>query len=477
MKHTEMKPREECGIFGGVSFKENVSPYLRKGLFMLQHRGQESAGICCGDDDLAIYKNTGLVMEVLNDDVIKRLKGKSGIGHVRYSTKGSSDALHAQPYKVRYLNEKVAVAHNGNIQSAIDLRNRLEKEGEVFLTASDTEITLKKVIRVLCKPPSTWTFEEVGKILKDNFSDGAWSILFGFQGRVMGFRDPKGYRPLFFCEAEEGYFIGSEDSSFQLLKPIKIIEIEAGEGVEITQNGYKIKRFAEKTENQKCVFEHIYFARPDSNIFGRNVYMTRVELGRKTAEESSVDADVIVPIMDSGFAAAIGYSHQSGIPLQMGLMRNHWVGRTFIQPKQQDRRNSVLRKLLPIAEVIRDKRVVMIDDSIVRGTTSREIVRMLRNAGAKEVHFRVSSPVILNTCYWGVDIPTKEELIANSFNDINEIGKYIGTDSLAYLSFDGLKEVFGKTDWCYHCFENSSKPAKDFQAKWVSLSNKCPVKK
>lgn len=449
-----MKFREECGVFGGVALNENVAPLIRRGLFLLQHRGQESAGICCGDNDLNLFKDKGLVMEVLKNKVVKNIEGKSGIGHVRYSTQGGSDSLHAQPYMVKYLDEKVSIAHNGNVQAAIRMRKELELEGEVFLTSSDTEMILKKVISILRKPPSTWTYHEVGKALTENFTGGAWSILFVLPGRVMGFRDPLGYRPLFFCDADEGYFISSEDSAFQLLSSQKIIEIQPGEGVEITSNGYKLERFAEEMPSQKCVFEHIYFSRPDSNVFGKNVYTTRVEFGKRCAIENAVDADMVVPVMDSGFSAAIGYSQESGIPLHMALVRNHWVGRTFIQPEQKERRKSVLRKLMPIAPIISGKRLILIDDSLVRGTTSREIVKILRNAGAKEVHFRIASPKLVNTCFWGVDIPTKEELIANSYSSTQKIADFIGADSLAYLSFDGLKEIFGQNGWCYHCFKS-----------------------
>lgn len=448
-----MKFSEECGIFGGVAFDSNVAPHIQQGLFMLQHRGQENAGICCGDHDLFIHKNRGLVLEVLNEKIIKTIRGKTGIGHVRYSTQGGSDALNAQPFMVKYLSEKVAIAHNGNVKAAMTMKNKLEKEGEVFLTTSDTEMILKKVIRTLCKLPSTWTYEEVGKVLEENFTGGAWSILFGFPGRVMAFRDPLGYRPLFFCKSKEGLFVSSEDSAFQLLTNKNIIELQPGQGVEIIQktNSYKIFTFAQEKEHKKCVFEHIYFSRPDSNVFGRSVYLTRVELGKLCAIENPVEVDMIVPVMESGFAASIGYAQQSGIPMHMGLMRNRWVGRTFIQPEQEQRRNSVIKKLIPIKELIQDKRIVLIDDSIVRGTTSKEIVRMLRNAGAREIHFRVASPPIVNTCCWGVDIPTKKELLANCYENFQAIGKFIGAESIGYLSLEGLKNHFGQKGWCYHC--------------------------
>lgn len=447
-----MKLKEECGIFGGISFEAEVAPIIREGLFRLQHRGQENAGICCGDTDLHILKGNGLVLEVLSDKAIKKFKGKSGIGHVRYSTQGESDVLHAQPFMIKYLNENVSIAHNGNVSAAIEMRKTLEEQGEIFLTSSDTEMIFKKVIKESCSPPSNWTFEKMGSILKDNFTGGAWSLLFGFPGKVMAFRDPMGFRPLMFCEAEEGFFVASEDCAFQPLTVKKIIEIQPGEGVEITAEGYTIKRFAEKIPSKMCVFEHIYFAKPYSNIFGKNVYQTRITLGQKIAEESPVEADIVVPVMDSGFIPALGYSQKSGIPLHMGLMRNHWTGRTFIQPNQKARKKGVLKKLAPIESVIAGKRVILVDDSIVRGTTSREIVKMLKSAGAKEVHFRLASPKIVSPCSWGVDIPTETELIANKFGTDEEICKNIEADSVAYLSLDGLFEIFGKDGWCYYCF-------------------------
>lgn len=446
-----MKFSEECGIFGGVAKNYPIAPFIQQGLFILQHRGQESAGLCVGDGDFKVYKNKGLVMEVLTEHVIREIPGKMGIGHVRYSTQGGSDSTNAQPYVVNYLGEKVAVAHNGNVKTACDMRKSLEKQGEVFLTSADTEMILKKVIRDLRKAPSEWTFDEVGKILTENFTGGAWSILFFVPGKVYAYRDPMGYRPLSLCEAAEGVFVSSEDTAFQMLDKYKVYHIEPGEGVEITPDGYEIKRFADEMPGKKCVFEHIYFARPDSNIFGRNVYMSRVELGKKCAIENPVEADIVVPVMESGFAPSIGYSHESGIPMQMGLMRNRFVGRTFILPEQYMRKSSVRRKLTPIDDVIKDKRVVVIDDSIVRGTTSRELVRMLKKAGAKEVHFRSASPKIVNTCQWGVDIPTQSELIANKYENMDELRDFIEADTLAYLSLEGLKEIFGKEGWCYSC--------------------------
>jgi len=464
-----MKLKEECGIFGGISFSGDIAPSIRKGLFMLQHRGQESAGICCGNYSFEIVKNKGLVMEALPDSAISNLRGRSGIGHVRYSTQGESDTIHAQPFLINYLGENVSIAHNGNVVSAMDMRQELENAGEIFLTSSDTEMILKKVVLDIHKKPSEWSFKGIGEVLDSNFNEGSWSLLFGFAGRVMGFRDPYGYRPLMFCEAEEGYFLSSEDCAFQLLTPKKIIEIQPGEGIEITADGYTIKRFSNEKTSKKCVFEHIYFAKPVSNIFGRNVYTTRVDLGRKCAEENHVDADVIVPVMDSGFPSAIGYSEKSGIPMHMGLLRNHWVGRTFIEPGQLTRAKKVRQKLTPIEPVIKDKRVILVDDSLVRGTTSRELVRMLKKTGAKEVHFRLASPMLVNSCLWGIDIPTCEELIANSFDSAADIADFIEADSIGYLSFKGLKDIFGQEGWCYHCFEKAC-PLKNKQAQHSNLA-------
>ncbi|HBG48876.1 MAG TPA: amidophosphoribosyltransferase [Cyanobacteria bacterium UBA9971] len=465
-----IKFSEECGVFGGASKEHNIAPFIQQGLFMLQHRGQESAGICCGDDDLFTYKNRGLVMEVLSDKIIKTIIGKIGIGHVRYSTHGESDALHAQPYVITYLGEKVAVAHNGNVNAAIKMKKDLEEQGEVFLTTSDTEMILKKVVRELCKPPSEWLFEEIGEVLTNNFLGGAWSILFCTSEKVFAYRDPFGYRPLVICEAEEGVFVSSEDTAFQVLTVKKIIHIKPGEGVIITKYGYEIRRFAPEMPSRMCVFEHIYFARPDSNIFNKNVYMTRVELGKKCAIENPVDADIVVPVMDSGFAPALGFSQQSGIPFQMGLMRNRWVGRTFILPEQQLRKNGVIRKLTAMREVIEGKKVVIIDDSIVRGTTSVEIVRMIREAGAKEVHFRSASPKLINTCQWGVDIPSKNELIANSHKNTDGVKEFIEADSLKYLSLEGLKDVFGREGWCYSCLiPSNTNTSENSHRKLISI--------
>ena len=448
-----MKLGEECGIFGGFAKKGDIKLIIRNGLFKLQHRGQESAGISCGEETQTLVKAKGLVMQALDDTAITKAQGRFGIGHVRYSTQGSASAVNAQPYLIKYMNEHVAIANNGNVKKAMKMREKFEKIGEVFITNSDSEVLLKRIVFGLRKPPSQWTFEEIGACLGDDFAKGAYSLVLSLPKRIAAYRDPVGYRPLFFCEAKEGWFIASEDIAFQGLEVKKFIEIQPGEGVEITEKGYSIKRFYEPKKECKCVFEHIYFSHPVSNIFGRNVYMTRVELGKTLAKTDDVDADIVVPVVDSGIAAAIGYSQESGIPFHTGLIRNHWIGRSFIAPTQETRINKVREKLLIVNPLVKGKKIMLVDDSLVRGTTSREIVAMLKKAGAKEVHFRLSSPMILNTCAWGVDIPTTDELIAVKHKNEKKIAKEIGADSVKYLSMEALKEIFGKTGWCYRCFE------------------------
>ena len=453
---------EECGIFGGYCTVGDAAPYIRSGLFKLQHRGQESAGMSTGDVNQTLHKAKGLVTEVLTDTAMQKLSGAFGIGHVRYSIHGGTSSVNAQPYLINYLDECVSIANNGNIKKAAKIRKKFECIGEVFITNSDSEVVLKRIVYGLKKPPSEWTFEEVAACINKDFSKGSFSLLLCLPEKIFAYRDPLGYRPLVFCEAKQGYFLASEDVAFSMLDVINITEIKPGEGVEITRRGWKIQRYAESGCEKKCVFEHIYFANPASNIFGRNVYQTRVELGKHLARNDVVKPDIVVPVMDSGFSAAIGYSQESGVPLEMGLLRNHWVGRSFIQPTRESRIKKVREKLLPIKSVLEGKIVALIDDSLVRGTTSIEIINMLKSVGVKEVHFRLSSPMILNTCDWGVDIPTKEELIATKFNGEVEIARAIGADSVGYLGFSTLKEIFGSEGWCYKCFKADKAGTKGF---------------
>ena len=455
------KPGEECGIFGGFAHGGDIRFIIRNGLFKLQHRGQESAGLSCGEDEQVLVKAKGLVMESLTDSAIAKAPGRFGIGHVRYSSEARTTSLNAQPYLVKYLEENVAIAQNGFVKKALKIRQKFENIGEIFITSNYSEVLLKRIVFGLRKPPSQWTLEEIGNYLGTDFSKGAYSLLLSLPKRIVAFRDPVGYRPLMFCEAEEGYFVASEDIAFTSLNIKKIVEIMPGEGVEITEHGYNIARYSEQKEERKCVFEHIYFAHPASNIFGRNVYTTRVELGQRLAEDETITPDIVVPVVDSGLASAIGYSTKSGVPLQMGLLRNLWVGRSFIAPTQNARSNIVREKLIPNKAVLNGKKIVLVDDSLVRGTTAKEIVNMHRQVGAKEVHFRLASPMILNICSWGVDIPTLTELIAVQMETEKRIANEIGADSVRFLPLDKLKAIFGKEGWCYRCFQKGKQWPKE----------------
>ena len=447
------KIQEECGIFGGYAFCGHIAPYIKCALLKLQHRGQESAGICCGDEVQNLYKDFGLVNSVFKDYEISNLKGAFGIGHVRYSTFRDDRKENIQPLKIRYMGEDVSLAHNGNVSQAAQIREKFEKIGEVFLSASDSEVILKRIVFSLKKKPSEWTYDEVAKCLNDNFSLGSYCIVIYTKNRIMAFRDPWGYRPLMLAKTAQGYFVASEDVAFWGLDVEDIVEIQPGCGVEITLGGVEYKTFDTTKKHKKCVFEQIYFASAASNIFSKNVYQTRVRLGKLLAqcEDSDFCADVVVPVMDSGLGCAIGYAQKSGMPFHLGLVRNSWAERSFIQPEQKNRKNNVLQKFMPIKSVVEGKRVVLVDDSLVRGTTSSHIIKILKNAGAREVHMRSVSPKILNTCIWGVDIPTKEELICHGISD-SEIAEKIGADSVKFLPLDMIKEVFEGDSWCLECF-------------------------
>lgn len=450
------KLKEECGIFGGYCKNSNIAEFIKLGLQKLQHRGQESAGISTGGKTQKLYKANGLVEDVFDEKTISNLKGNFGIGHVRYSTQGGCEPCNAQPILINNLNKQVSIAHNGNIKAAKEIRQILQDKGVEFSSNSDTEVMLKKVSFDLHKEPQKWSFEEIGTCLNNNFSKTAFSVVFYLPNRILAYRDALGYRPLFFCESKHGYFIASEDVAFDMLNPIKTIEIQAGFGVEITSNGYEIKQFAPTQKEKKCVFEPIYFSSPASSVFGLNIYDARVELGKILAKNDNIDADIVIAVPNSGFAAAIGYSEKSKILFQKGLLLEKNSGRSFILPNRKSRVQKVKEKLTAIKSIVKDKKIILVDDSAVRGTTSKEVIKMFRNAGAKEVHFRLSSPMILNTCFWGVDIPTKEELLANSYTTEKKIAQYLGADSVKYLSINDLKEFFGETGWCYNCFMTNS---------------------
>jgi len=448
------KLHEECGVFGIFGHPEAANlAYL--GLYAQQHRGQESCGIVASDGyRLRAHRGMGLVADVFKrDEVFENLPGKNAIGHVRYSTAGGNDVKNCQPIMVDYHRGSIAVAHNGNLVNAQETRNDLEQRGSIFSTTADTEVIIHLLARAQCDSLSDRVVEALQTI------KGAYSLVFLTETRMVAVRDPNGFRPLALGKLGGAYVVASETCAFDLIEAEFIREIEPGEMVVVDKNGLKSFHPFGKVAPSPCVFEYIYFARPDSTIFGHQVYGVRKEFGRQLAREHAVDADVVIPIPDSGVPAAIGYAEEAGIPFQLGLIRNHYVGRTFIEPQQSIRHFGVKLKLNPVREVIEGKRVVVIDDSIVRGTTARKIIKMIRNAGAKEIHTRISSPPTSFPCYYGIDTPTRKELIAAS-HSVEEINRYITSDSLGYLSREGMRAATGAPEgsaahFCDACFSGS----------------------
>ncbi|MCK5553970.1 MAG: amidophosphoribosyltransferase, partial [Deltaproteobacteria bacterium] len=418
---------EHCGLFGVYGHPETANvTYL--GLYALQHRGQESAGIVSSDTQaLHSYRNMGLVSEIFTRDVLRRLPGKSAIGHVRYSTTGTSDVKNAQPFTVHYARGGLAVAHNGNLINAILLRNELEERGSIFQSTMDTEI----IVHLIALSNERDLGGRVVRALKQ--VEGAYCLLFLSEDELIAVRDPHGFRPLVLGRQKNAYFVASETCAFDLIGAEFEREIEPGEMVVINEGGFTSLFPFAPAKPSHCVFEFIYFARPDSFIFGQNVYGVRRELGAQLAREQPAEADIVVPTPDSGFSAAIGYGYEAKIPIELGLIRNHYVGRTFIEPRQSIRHFGVKIKLNPVKEIIKGKGVAVIDDSIVRATTSRKIMKMIRRARAERIHVRISSPPITHPCFFGIDTPVKSELIASS-HTIEEINRYITSDTLGYLS-------------------------------------------
>ncbi len=440
--------KEDCGVFG-IWNNPDAARLTYLGLYSLQHRGQESAGIAISDGTkLYSYKQMGLVNDVFNEHILSMLHGRHAIGHVRYSTYGSSELRNAQPFAVEYKDGSLAVAHNGNIVNYETIRARLESEGSIFQSTMDTEV----IVHLIAKSDGQTTHERLAYAL--NEIRGAYSIVLLTEKELIAARDPYGFRPLVIGELNGTMVFASETCALDLIGARYIRDVLPGEMLVIGENSIRSYMFSNRaTRQSQCVFEHIYFARPDSLIFGKSVYSTRTALGKVLGVESPADADMVIPIPDSGVPAAIGFAQQTGIPFQMALIRNHYVGRTFIQPHQAIRNFNVKVKLNPIAGIISGKRLVVIDDSIVRGTTSKTLVKMLRDAGAKEVHMRISSPPIDYSCYYGIDTPTRSELISSS-HTVKEIEQYIGADSLKYLSREGLRSVIGQDadNFCYACF-------------------------
>jgi amidophosphoribosyltransferase len=446
------KFHDECAVMGVYGHPEAANMvYL--GLYALQHRGQESCGIVTSDGKgLISHRQMGLVADAFKEDVIKRLEGASAIGHNRYSTTGQSHLKNAQPFVVEYSQGPIAISHNGNLVNGALLREELEHSGSIFQSTTDTEV----IIHLIATSRETTLMGRIIEALSR--VRGAYSLLFLTLDKMIAARDPYGFRPLVLGKFAAGknrgaYVVASETCALDLIEAEYLRDVEPGEIITIDAEGMESLKPFPPTPTAKCIFEFIYFARPDSKLFGHNVYQVRKALGRQLARESGVEADLVTPVPDSGVPAAIGYAEQSKIPLEFGLIRNHYVGRTFIEPQQTIRNFGVKIKLNAQRDVLEGKRVVVVDDSIVRGTTSRKIIRMLRDAGAKEVHMRISSPATISPCYYGIDTPTRSELIAAS-NSVEEIRRFIEADTLAYLSRDGMYAYFDGDEkgFCDACF-------------------------
>lgn len=441
------KLNEECGVFGVFGAPEAANlTYL--GLHALQHRGQQAAGIVSAEGGrLHIQKDLGLVGDVFNAERLAKLPGDRAIGHVRYGRAGGNGIKNAQPFAVDYGNQPIALAHNGFLVNAQAIRRELEEKGAIFFSSSDSEVILHLIAREEGEPADriSAALQRVG---------GAYSLLFLTDRQLIGVRDPRGFRPLILGKLKKGYVLASETCVLNLLDAEYLREVEPGEMVIVDEEGVRSYFPFPQKPHARCIFEHVYFARPDSIVFGQSVYAARERMGRELARQHPVEADLVIPVPDSGVPAAIGYAEESGIPFGMGLVRSHYVGRTFIEPSQSIRHFGVRLKLSALGDVLRDKRIVVVDDSIVRGTTSRKIVKMLRAAGAKEIHFRVSSPPTTWPCFYGIDTPNRKELIAAS-HSVDEITRYITADSVGYLAIERLRRAVGSEGgqgFCDACF-------------------------
>jgi amidophosphoribosyltransferase len=441
------KFKDECGVFGIFGHTEAANmTYL--GLYALQHRGQESAGIAASDGErVRISREMGYVADVFDEETLSSLPGTSAIGHVRYSTAGESKLLNAQPILIDCAHGQIAVCHNGNLVNAKELREELVQSGSIFQSNSDTEVILHLYARAKARNIDDAIVESVSQV------QGAFSLVMLTRDKLVAVRDPHGFRPLALGRLDRSWVVCSETCAMDLIGATYERDVEPGEVLVISADGVKSIKPFPPAPLAHCIFEHVYFARPDSYVFGRSVNEVRTNLGRVLAREQPVSADVIVPVPDSGVCAAMGYAEESGIPLRMGLIRNHYVGRTFIQPQASIRHFGVKVKLNPVRSILDGQRVVLVDDSIVRGTTSRKIVRMVRAAGAKEVHVRISCPPTISPCFYGVDTPRKAELIAAT-HTLDEIRDYLEADSLSYLSLEGMLSTVGSQhgSYCRSCY-------------------------
>jgi amidophosphoribosyltransferase len=450
------KFHDECGVVAIFAHPEAEKlAYL--GLHALQHRGQESAGIVTSDGLTSrVHKAMGTVADIFTEDVLSKIRGTLAIGHTRYSTAGDSALLNAQPILVQSNKGSIAVAHNGNLVNAMEVRGRLERQGSIFQTNSDTEV----IVHLIALSHEHTLPEAIADALRS--VEGAFSLVLMSPDRIIAARDPRGFRPLAMGripalggqntegQTRDTIVFASETCAFDLIGATYERDVKPGEMIVVGPEGVSSRFYSTPAPQSSCIFEHVYFSRPDSVVFGRAVQTSREELGRQLAREAPVEADLVVPVPDSGVTAAVGYAAESGIPFRFGLIRNHYVGRTFIEPSQSVRDFGVKLKLNPVRSLLEGKRVVLIDDSIVRGTTSRKIVRMIRSAGAKEVHMRISCPPTISPCYYGVDTPSKSQLIAAN-KSVEEIREYIRADSLAYLSLEGLKKACGEGERISYC--------------------------
>ncbi len=471
--HSSDKFHDECGVVA-IYANPEAEKLAYLGLHSLQHRGQESAGIVTSDGmALHIHKDMGLVADIFTEEALAKVKGTLAIGHTRYSTAGDSALLNAQPIMVQSNKGMMALAHNGNLVNALDIRSRMEAQGSIFQTSSDTEV----IVHLIAQSREQTLPEAMADALRR--VEGAFSLVMISPDRIFAARDPRGFRPLAMGripahdgQKQDTIVFASETCAFDLIGATYEREVKPGELVIVGPEGLTSRFYAPAAAGQSsCIFEHVYFSRPDSMVFGRPVQISRENLGRQMAREAPADADIVVPVPDSGVTAAMGYAAESGVPLRFGLIRNHYVGRTFIEPHQSVRDFGVRLKLNPVRSLLEGKRVVLIDDSIVRGTTSRKIVRMIRSAGAKQVHMRISCPPTVSPCFYGVDTPSKSQLIAAN-KTIEEIREYIGADSLSYLSIDGLKKACGegeKTTYCTACYTGK------YPTNWVDIGDIQPA--
>jgi len=462
------RPKEECGIFA-IYDHEDAAKLTYFGLYALQHRGQESAGIVASDGKQVVgHKAMGLVPDIFNEQILDSLKGNIALGHVRYSTTGSSLLTNAQPFRIQYAGKSLAIAHNGNLVNARTIKTELENDGSIFQTTMDSEIVLHLIAKTMKKG-----LEQAMVLIMERVK-GAYSMVIMTEDTLIAVRDPNGFRPLCLGRLHTGYVVASETCALDLVEAEYVRDVEPGEILIISRNGLKSIKSEIKQRKAQCIFELIYFARPDSNIFGQNVYLFRKNQGELMAKEFPVRTDLVMPFPDSGNYAAIGYAQTSGIPLEMGVIRNHYVGRTFIQPSQSMRDFGVKVKLNPVKELLKDRSVMIIEDSIIRGTTSRTRIKTLREVGAKEVHMLVSCPPHCFPCHYGIDFSTRGELIAAQ-KSVDEIRDFIGLDSLGYLHIDNVVKAtdIPREDLCLACFDGKYPVPVEGEVSKFSLEQEC----